>query len=219
MTQRSHSFVAPAVVVAALVAAALAPAAARAYDTNAKSTKAEGSTKPKPASAAASATTATTKVSAVGLVYAVPSTWSATPITSSMRKAQYKLPAAKSGVEDGELVMFHFGVGQGGDVASNIDRWINQMTPEGGAQSSSKGPAEPFMVGDFKVTTVDADGTYASGMPGSGASQPKPGWRLLGAVVEGKGGPWFFKAVGPKETIVAAEKEFHAMLKTVKSGG
>ncbi len=217
MTQRSHSFIAPAVVVAALVAAAIVPAAAHAYDTNAKSTKAEESAKATPAAAASA--TATVKVSAAGLVYALPSAWTATPITSTMRKAQYKLPAPKSGIEDGELAMFYFGTGQGGDVAANIDRWIKQMTPEGDAKSSSAGPAEPFAVGDFKVTMVDANGTYASGMPGGGAMQPKPGWRLLGAVVEGKGGPWFFKAVGPKETIGAAEKEFLAMLKTVKSGG
>jgi len=214
MTQRSHSFAAATAVAAALFAAALVPAAAaRAYDTNAKSAKAETSTKGKPAS------TATTKVAATGLVYEVPSAWPATSITSSMRKAQYKLPAPKTGIEDGELVLFYFGTGQGGDVAANIDRWIKQMSPEGGAASSSAGPAEPFMVGDLKITTVDAVGTYASGMPGSGQMQSKPGWRLIGAVVEGKGGPWFFKAVGPKETMAAAEKEFLAMLKTVKSGG
>lgn len=213
MTQRSRSFIAAAAFAAALAAEALVPAAARAYDTKATAAKTAGDAKGK------TAATGTTKVAATGLVFEVPSKWPATSITSSMRKAQYKLPAAKSGVEDGELVLFYFGTGQGGDVAANIDRWINQMTPEGGAASSSAGPAEPFMVGDLKVTTVDAVGTYASGMPGSGQMQAKPGWRLLGAVVEGKGGPWFFKAVGPKETMAAAEKDFHAMLKTVKSGG
>jgi len=51
-----------------------------------------------------------------------------------------------------------------------------------------------------------------------GVPPPGPRWRrvlrwaLFGAVVEGQGGPWFFKAVGPKATIEQARPAFHTLL-------
>jgi hypothetical protein len=40
--------------------------------------------------------------------------------------------------------------------------------------------------------------------------------RLFGAVVEGPGGPWFFKATGPEATMAPAREAFVAMLKSVR---
>jgi hypothetical protein len=47
-------------------------------------------------------------------------------------------------------------------------------------------------------------------------SVPQPDSRLLGAVVEGEGGPWFFKLVGPAATVEAARDEFFTLLRTVR---
>ena len=41
-----------------------------------------------------------------------------------------------------------------------------------------------------------------------GPTEEQPNFRLLGAVVEGPGGPWFFKATGPASTLAAARGEF-----------
>ena len=38
------------------------------------------------------------------------------------------------------------------------------------------------------------------------------GYRLLGAVVEGDGGPWLFVAIGPTATVGAARADFDALL-------
>ena len=40
----------------------------------------------------------------------------------------------------------------------------------------------------------------------------KPGWRLLGAIVQGPHGPVFFKLTGPAATVGRAEHDFDAML-------
>jgi hypothetical protein len=52
---------------------------------------------------------------------------------------------------------------------------------------------------------------------GMGSSSPQPGFRLLGAVVEGPGGPWFFKATGPDATLGPQKDAFVAMLKSVRA--
>jgi hypothetical protein len=68
------------------------------------------------------------------------------------------------------------------------------------------------------VTTVDVAGTYASGMM-MGPATPKPGWRLLGAIVEGgPEGAVFFKLTGPARTVAAAQKDFRRLLQSLKRG-
>jgi hypothetical protein len=69
------------------------------------------------------------------------------------------------------------------------------------------------------VSWVAAAGTYDPGSMGMAPSEPLPGWRLLGAVVEGDGGPWFFKMVGPEETVEAAREDFFTLLRTVRPAG
>ncbi|HSN55836.1 MAG TPA: hypothetical protein VLT32_14275, partial [Candidatus Sulfomarinibacteraceae bacterium] len=57
-----------------------------------------------------------------------------------------------------------------------------------------------------------------SGM-GAGPTEPIPGSRLLGAVIDGPGGPWFFKLTGPAETVAAAAADFESMLRSVRPAG
>jgi hypothetical protein len=50
-----------------------------------------------------------------------------------------------------------------------------------------------------------------------GPGSARPNYRLLGAVVEGPLGPWFFKATGPDETLSAERSTFLAMLRTMRA--
>ena len=150
-----------------------------------------------------------------GLTWTPPAMWSVSPSASSMRVVTYKVPAAASDAEGGEVAVFYFGPGQGGGTQANVDRWIAQFRPEKG----SAGPGKPVSskVGNIAVTIVTTEGTYSSGMPG-GAMTPKPGWALRGGIAEGPQGPVFFKLVGPKKTVVTATPAFDAFLKTLKKG-
>ena len=47
----------------------------------------------------------------------------------------------------------------------------------------------------------------------------KPGWRLIGAIVEAPEGLVFFKCVGPAATIQKAEKEFEELLASLSNAG
>jgi hypothetical protein len=45
----------------------------------------------------------------------------------------------------------------------------------------------------------------------------KPGWRLLGAVVEDDGGgPWYLRAVGPAATMEKAKAGFDSLVGTLE---
>ena len=57
----------------------------------------------------------------------LPAGWQSEPPTSSMRLAQATIPGPQG---NGQLAVFYFGPGGGGDVDSNIQRWVGQMEPE-----------------------------------------------------------------------------------------
>ncbi len=121
---------------------------------------------------------------------------------NTMRIAQYRVPAGKDGVKDGEIAVFFFGVGSGGGTQANLERWASQFTQADGGDPMAKAKIESTTSkGGLKVTMISLAGRYQSSGMGGGPSYDEPGWQLFGAVVEGQGGPWFFKAVGPESVI------------------
>jgi hypothetical protein len=154
---------------------------------------------------------------AAGLRYTVPSEWSRVPAPSDMRAAQFRVPHAVADAEDGELVLFFFGPGQGGSADQNVERWTGQFTQPGGKPSKDAAVVTIRTVNGLKQTSVDVAGTYKP-MPMGGASgAEKTGWRLLGAVVEGPGGPWFWRLTGPAATVGAAKPQFEALLASLEA--
>jgi len=133
-----------------------------------------------------------------------------------MRLATYAVPSASGDAESGECGVYYFGPGQGGSVEANIDRWIGQFEQSGGKSSKDGAKVEKRNVHALKVTTVDVSGAY-TGLGGPRAPQgaPKPGYRLLGAVVEGPQGSVFFKFTGPAKTVAQNQPAFEKMLSTL----
>lgn len=152
-----------------------------------------------------------------GLRYAVPMAWARVPAPSDMRAAQFTIPAAAGGGEAGELVLFFFGAGQGGGAEQNLQRWYGQFQQPDGKPSSEAAVVTIRTINGLKVTAVDVSGTY-SGMPprGGAPTAGKPDYRMLAAVVEGEGGPWFFRATGPSKLMATAKPAFDAMLESVE---
>lgn len=142
------------------------------------------------------------------IVFDLPADWRREQPSSGMRLAQAVVPGAAG---PGELAVFHFGAGQGGSVESNFERWLGQVE-----QSKGVGPERgDFAANGFKVSWIEAKGTLLPSGMGSGPTTPQPGFRLLGAVVEGEGGPWFFKLTGPDATLAAGRAAFLGMLHAV----
>ncbi len=149
-----------------------------------------------------------------GIAYKVPEGWLAEVPSSSMRKAQYSLP---SGIPDskGEVTLFHFGAGGGGGVDANLRRWAGQFQQPDGSDPMKVAKTEQMQVGEFRVSTIEVNGRYVSAMPGAPAYNEE-NWRLIGAVIEGPGGPWFFKGVGPEAVMNAHRDGFLGMIQSAK---
>lgn len=145
------------------------------------------------------------------LAFDLPEGWEEQPPESSMRLAQARIPGEAG---DGELAVFHFGPGGGGGAEANVQRWLNQVEPDPGTEPER----ETFETQGLTVHTVAARGTVTpSPMSMRGGSQaPQPGQMLLGAVVEGAGGPWFFKATGPAGTLEPQREAFFEMIRNAR---
>jgi hypothetical protein len=150
---------------------------------------------------------------AAGLRFAVPGDWTRVPAPSDMRAAQYRIPRAEGDPDDGEIVLFFFGPNRGGGVEENLNRWYGQFTQPDGKASKDVAVKTTRKVRDLDVTLVDLSGTYAGMGPGAA---PAPNRRMLAAIVEGKGGPWFWKAIGPAATIETAKAGFDQLIDSLE---
>jgi hypothetical protein len=148
--------------------------------------------------------------SAGGVQWSAPAAWKA-QAQRPMRAATYVVPAAAGDKEDGECAVFYFGPGQGGGIDANIQRWISQFETTAKPQTGKK------TIHGLSVTTIDLSGTYlASAGPMSPTKTSKPGYRLLGAIVENPQGAVFFKFTGPAKTVAAQQANFDKMLATLR---
>ncbi|WNG51324.1 hypothetical protein F0U60_49735 [Archangium minus] len=151
-----------------------------------------------------------------GLTWTAPTGWESQG-SRPMRVATYRIAPAKGDSEGAELAVFYFGAGQGGAVDANVKRWLGQFQKADGTPVTEKDArTKKETVNGLAVTTVDVKGTYTGGGPMMGPSTPKPGSRLLGAIVEGPEGPVFFKLTGPERTVASAEKNFRKLLESMK---
>jgi hypothetical protein len=144
-----------------------------------------------------------------GLHVELPAGWKSVPPASPMRAAQAVIEGPGG---PADLAVFHFGAGQGGDVEANLQRWIAQIVPQAGTSPQR----ETFDANGLRITWIDAEGTLQGGPMGMGPATPQAGSRLLGAVVEGEGGPWFFKATGPDATLAPQRLPFRGMLQRAR---
>jgi len=146
--------------------------------------------------------------SAAGLHWTAPAGWKAGP-TQIMRAATYAVAAAPGDTAAAECVVYFFGAGQCGTVEANIERWKGQFTSAGKPASAIVAKRAPHGVA---MTTIDVAGEY-SGLGGpTVASKPVPGYRLLGAIVEGPDGNIFVKFTGPAKTIAANKAKYDQFL-------
>jgi len=171
-------------------------------------------TTPEPAGAAprgneATASASETPTAAAGssgardVTWTKPSAWSSEPNATGMRKATYKVPRASGDADDATVSVIQ----AGGTIDANVERWYGQFE---GLHDRKR---TQLRVGPLQVTVVEAHGTYTGGGVMVGESPaPKPGWSLLGAIVETAPQPYFFKMLGPEKTVDAAKGDFQALL-------
>ena len=161
--------------------------------------------KAKPAAKPASAKPALKK-----LEWDDPKQWKKVPPSSSMRVASYQIPPVAGDKEIAELNVFVLG----GDVESNIQRWVDEFSkfdPKALSRTDR-------VVNDMSESVVEiANGTYNGGMGSDAASD---NFALLGGiVVTPEDTKYFFKLTGPSATVKAAREPFYALLDSVRVEG
>jgi hypothetical protein len=68
----------------------------------------------------------------------------------------------------------------------------------------------------MKVTIVTTTGTYTGGAMGPTATR-RERWALLAAIVESPGPHYFFKMLGPRDTVSAARPSLEALVKSISA--
>jgi hypothetical protein len=141
----------------------------------------------------------TVESSVRGLKVATPKEWESNTPKSQMRAAEWILPGPGG---DGELVVYRF-PGGGGGVQANVDRWKGQFQPpEGKTVDDVSTVKEIAGSGGLSTTLVDVRGTFVAAVqPGADAKHNEADYRMLAAIVQGSGDPFYFKLVGPTPTI------------------
>jgi hypothetical protein len=133
------------------------------------------------------------------ITYVAPSAWIKEEPENRLRLAQYRVPDKQKQAADAECTLSHF-ANRSVDVDGTVSMWSTNM---GGAEAKVR-----TIEGKCKVTIADYSGNYNSGF-----GKPFENARMLGAIVEASDGPWYFKLVGPIETVSGWHDEFVAMVK------
>ena len=149
--------------------------------------------------------------SGAGIEFDLPAGWEPQPPANPMRIGQAVIPGPGG---PGELAVFFFGVGGGGGTEANLERWAAQIE----STDPSATERQSFESGPLTVHLMTKEGTLLPSTMGMGPSEPSPDSMLLAAVVEGPGGPWFFKATGPESTLQAEREAFEEMLRGLRIG-
>jgi hypothetical protein len=143
----------------------------------------------------------------------MPRGWTQEVPSSSLRRAQYRIPGPGG---PAECAVFYFGPGQGGDARANAARWAGQFhRPDGSAVGDALKTRE-IKVGDIPVVLVEVTGTYVGGMGNAASGPGQPNYMLLGAIAQGPDANWFFRATGPRATLEAQRAAFEALIQSIR---
>jgi hypothetical protein len=148
--------------------------------------------------------------SAGGMRWTAPAGWTSEG-PQPMRAATYSIAPAAGDKASAECGVYFFGAGQGGSVEANIERWKSQFQGPDGKPAPAQ--IARRLVRGLTITTIDTSGEYSGlGGPMAAAQRPVPGYRLLGAIIEGPGGNVFVKFTGPARTIGGNQPKFEQLL-------
>lgn len=154
------------------------------------------------------------------IAWEVPPSWTLTESTEQgPRRAGYAVPRVGNDTEDAELLVLFFGTGKGSARDDQWSSWLEQF--DGNAKQDAvraafevpAGAVETFEhVGNYKLNM----GPQKKGMKRSPVQVVKKNFRMLGAFMKTKDrGNWFFRLVGPDETVKAMKEPFTDMLRSV----
>ncbi len=152
------------------------------------------------------------------LVWDDPPGWRREQPSSGLRRAQYKVNRVGADTQDAEMTVITFGIGQGGGIEANVQRWLGQIEQPDGRQTSDLAQRRSLTTHGMSVTIVEAPGrirmSNPMSPPGTVPTVFERG-RLLAAIIEAPSGMWFFKLMGGDQTVQSVRGAFDNMLRSV----
>jgi hypothetical protein len=152
-----------------------------------------------------------------GLKFTIPSRWISVPADNPARVGQWRVPPPRgqAGSEAGEVVVFFFGPGVGGDAKENIDAWMGTMFDADGHAAAAE--IKNRQTNSFKISQLIAFGTYHQVVPIAGIPPvAKPGYGLIGTVIENSHGNIYWRFTGPEPLVTADLPLFNKIVDSVK---
>ncbi len=150
-----------------------------------------------------------------GMSYVPPEGWIREDPTSDHRMIQYRLRGETKEAGDARLVVYYFGEAGTGDGEANIDRWARQFRQPDGRPSLEVARVERREANGLIVHTIAVEGTYTA-MTETGEHLNRPNRSIHAAVVYTDAGPYYFKVVGPTETVRHWDASYDALLASFK---
>ena len=152
-----------------------------------------------------SATSSSTRIG--NLLANVPDSWMGIRPSSSLRLMEFRLGLV---TDDATLAIFK---NIGGSIDDNLERWSGQF---GYLLSDSEVNIRTENINGMQVSIISIIGTYTNRMAFSKPTQPKPNYRLLGAIVDTRDGLYYFKLTGPNTVITGKIEEFTRFIKSLR---
>lgn len=146
------------------------------------------------------------------IAFKMPGKWSVETPKSGMRRAQL---SASGSAGPAELIVYFFGPQGAGTERDNLDRWIGQFSNADGSPVSNAKETSTKTAGG-NASKLEVAGRYAGGMSATGQQQAgKAEQRLLAAIVNSPGGPYYFKFLGPDATVTENRAAFDEMIASI----
>ena len=156
-------------------------------------------------------------VSIDGLSSRAPADWIEVPTRRQFRYKQFRLPRKGGDRRDAELIIYYFGAGGGGGIEANLKRWMGMFKPPAGKRIEEVAKVDKFKVGNVSVTVLDVSGTYMfKSRPFAAEAEPRPNHRMIAVIFESPKGPYYFRFVGPANTVAHYKPAFDQWLKNFK---
>lgn len=155
------------------------------------------------------------------LVWDAPGTWTKLDAPrKGPKKAVYRVVKVGNDKEEAELEVYFFGVGQKSDPEVVFKEWFGQF--DGDVSKEAKRDKFNAKSG-LAAETIEVNGTYKVSLgpalknKRSPMQMVKKDFRLVGGVVRAADrGNWYFKLVGPDESVQAARAQVRGLLESAR---
>ena len=155
-------------------------------------------------------------VSIAGITFTPASEWQDFG-PSGMRAASYSYGPLEPDQDSATMAVFHFGPGQGGTIADNMQRWIKQFSLPDGRDPASAAIRYDRQVAGYQAHVVTLFGIYNQSIrPMSQEKVARENYRMVAIIVEAPGGNVFFKLTGPDYTATIMIEAFITMINQVE---